>query len=288
MPSEPPTVKNWLKYIRNELTGFYPEKEGSSLSQYILEELLSVSKPVLFSISHQTIDKSTGSKIKYIVSELKKEKPIQYILGKTQFYGCTIRVRPGVLIPRPETEELVQWIINDYKGKEITILDVGTGSGCIAIALAKNLKGSTIYATDHSDICLETAGKNAALNSIHINLIQHDVLSENIIPGIPKLDILASNPPYITESEKNAMRSNVIKYEPPEALFVPDNNPLIYYHGILTTARLKLKEKGSLYLEINENMFGKIHTLLERNGFSNIILRKDINGKDRMVKAQLV
>lgn len=254
----------------------------------MLEELLSISRSELLSNLQRSIDASLSDKIKDIVSDLKNEKPIQYILGKSDFYGCKILVNRGVLIPRPETEELVQWIIQDTAGEKATILDIGTGSGCIAIALSKNLKNATLFASDRSKLVLETAARNARLNQQKIAFVEHDLISSTIADPLPLVDIIVSNPPYIPEAEKKQMRPNVLAYEPHEALFVPDDDPLIYYRAILTLAATKLiPGKGKVYFEIHERMGDAMINLLRQYHFATIDLRQDLNGKDRMIQARL-
>lgn len=255
------------------------------MSLLILEELLNLSRTKILSNLDINPDPSLPGKIKHIVSELKKEKPIQYLLGKAVFYDCLIAVHPGVLIPRQETEELVHWIIQEYQEKNPVILDIGTGSGCVAIALAKNLNNCSLYATDISETALETARNNADSNGVTIHFSLHDVLEMKSIPGFPLFDIIVSNPPYIKESEKNKMSRNVLEYEPAEALFVPDDNPLIYYQAIIRVAETNIKREGCLFLEINEKMGGALRILLNKHGFSDVVIRKDIHEKERMVKA---
>ncbi len=282
-------IKECLDYSTDQLSGKYPVKEIHSMAYLMLEELLSMSRSELLSNLQRSLDASLTDNIKDIVSNLKKEKPIQYILGRSDFYGCKILVTPGVLIPRPETEELVHWIIQDTTGKKVSIMDMGTGSGCIAIALAKNLDPATLFATERYKLSLATAKKNARLNEQNISFIQHDLLSSNTPDNLPAVDIIVSNPPYITNREKKQMRQNVLAYEPHEALFVPDNDPLIFYRAILTIAKTKLiPGTGLIYFEINERMGNAMIGLLKQYHFENIHLKRDLNGKDRMIRAQLL
>jgi release factor glutamine methyltransferase len=289
MPLEFANIRECLGYIKDELSGNHPTEEVQSIAYIMLEEILSISRTELLSNLQRALDASHTDKIKDIVSELKEEKPIQYVLGKSYFYDCPILVRPGVLIPRPETEELVHWIVQETGGKKVTIMDIGTGSGCIAISLAKNLEFASLFATDKSELSLKTAQQNATLNQQNISFIQHDLLSTNASQGLPLVDIIVSNPPYVLESEKAQMRRNILEYEPHEALFVPDDDPLIFYRAILEIAKTRLiPEKGLIYFEINEQLGDKLKDLLEEYNFINIELKRDLHGKERMIKAQTV
>ena len=223
------------------------------------------------------------SEIEKIVARLKSHEPIQYILGTTEFYGLPFYTVPEVLIPRPETEELVQWIIHENKNSKPTILDMGTGTGCIAISLQKNIPQSTVLACDISPACLETAKRNSELNSAEVSVIQYDILSNAPDFSFPELDIIVSNPPYIRETEKTLMEKNVLDHEPELALFVPDENPLIFYEQIADFSRIHLKNQGHLYFEINEAFGPECYEMLQEKGFSEIVLKKDIHGKDRMI-----
>lgn len=230
------------------------------------------------------------------LAELKKEKPIQYIIGKTEFYGLQLKVTRDTLIPRPETEELVDWILKEDRKKkkveeikELNILDIGTGSGCIAISLAKNIANSKVNAIDISKEALNIAKHNASLNNIDINFIEGNILDDKahskITTKSSKFDIIVSNPPYVRELEKQEMSNNVIENEPHLALFVKDNYPLIFYNSIADFALINLCENGSLYFEINQYLSTDIVNLLKNKGFRTIKLKKDSFDNDRMVKA---
>ncbi len=282
-------IRECIDYSTVQLSGKFPVKEIHSMVYLIMEELLSISRSELLANLHQSLDASLTDKIKDIVSDLKKEKPIQYILGKTDFYDCEILLTPGILIPRPETEELVHWVIKETSGRKVSIMDMGTGSGCIAIALSKNLESATLFATDKCELSLVTAKKNATLNKQEITFIRHDLISSNTPDNLPSVDIIVSNPPYIPESEKKQMKQNVLAYEPHEALFVPDHDPLLFYRSILTIAHTKLiPGKGMIYFEINERMGHAITALLKQYHFDNIKLKRDLNGKERMIRARFM
>ncbi|MCW1734695.1 peptide chain release factor N(5)-glutamine methyltransferase [Anaerorudis cellulosivorans] len=222
-------------------------------------------------------------KIQDIVERLKKYEPLQYILGKTAFFGMEFNTNPFVLIPRPETEELIEWVLSENDVPNPRILDLCTGSGCIAIVLAKKIPGAELHALDISSAALDVAKLNARKNGVEIIFRCVDVLKENCDDTI--FDIMVSNPPYVTEKEKQEMKPNVLQYEPPEALFVPNDNPLIFYDRISDMALRQLNKGGKLYFEINCNYGKQMVSLLEKKGFSHVELRKDISKNDRMIRA---
>jgi release factor glutamine methyltransferase len=230
-----------------------------------------------------------------LVGQLKTENPIQYLLGNTEFFGLPFLVNRSVLIPRPETEELVDWIIREnikregLKGKEIErqkdlkILDVGTGSGCIAISLAKNLHNSQVFAIDVSCEALKTAKLNAETNQVAVTFLEQDILQTDDL--LERFDIIASNPPYIRNLEKHEIKNNVLEHEPHVALFVDDFDALIFYRKIALLATKNLNEGGQLFFEINQYLGKEMLDLLNELGFSDVELRKDIYGNDRMTRA---
>jgi len=248
--------------------------------------LLNYSRTKLILNHEQVLSSNTIEKIDQIVSELKLNKPIQYILGQTEFFNLNFHIASGVLIPRPETEELVDWIISENKNGFYRILDIGTGSGVIAIALSKNMPGSNVTATDISNDALIITRENCKLNNVEIQLINHNILNHNENLN-NTFDIIVSNPPYITEKEKELMHPNVLDYEPTLALFVSDDDPLLFYRHIIEFALVHLNSGGKIYFEINELFGNEVALLLEEKNFSEIILKKDINNKDRMIKALL-
>ena len=215
--------------------------------------------------------------------------PIQYIIGKSTFYGLELNVNPDVLIPRPETEELVQHIIYSIFNIQYSItkiLDLATGSGAIAIALAKNIKNATVWATDVSEKTLKTAKKNAAENDVEITFLHHDILQDDIAFLPDNVDIIVSNPPYIPQSEQKYLHKNVVDYEPKIALFVPDENPLIFYNAIAQIAKKILREGGSLYFETHEKFHAELSAMLAEMDFKEIELWNDINGKPRFISCK--
>ncbi len=275
------------KLIYDKLSPLYSKQEIESISKLIFEKITGFSRLQFYLKQHETISPANLTEITEIVNRLIQFEPIQYILGETEFYGLPLKVNASVLIPRPETEELVDWIIHDCPPVNPAILDIGTGSGCIPIALSKNLPGVSADGWDISTEALIVAKKNAEINQVNIDFIYADVLSQNYPEQQQKYDIIVSNPPYVTASEQQLMLKNVVDYEPPIALFVPDTDPLIFYRTIADIAIKALKPGGRLYFEINEQFGNETADLLSLKGFKNIIVRKDINGKVRMVRAEL-
>jgi len=273
--------------IYDQLSSKYPRQEIESISKLIFEKILGLSRLQVYLNQHETISPANLAQITEIVNRLIQFEPIQYILGETEFYGLPLKVSAAVLIPRPETEELVDWIINNNPPINPTILDIGTGSGCIPIALSKNLPGASVDGWDISSEALMVARENAKLNQVKVNFIYADVINQGYPVQPQKYDIIVSNPPYVTISEQLSMLKNVIDYEPYIALFVPDNDPLRFYHAIADVAINQLKTGGKLYFEINEKFGNETAVLLSSKGFEKIIIRKDINGKERMLKAEL-
>ena len=275
-----------LTYIRKELEGLFPESEVESFIRIIFSSLKNYSQTDLILKKDEVLSEIKKDAIKKIVTRLKNQEPIQYILGETEFYGLTFKVNPSVLIPRPETEELVHWILKNELPESPVIFDVGTGSGCIPISLKKNLPIAQVLACDISKESLKIANKNAKINQVEVEFILQDFLNLQAPEGFPKLDILISNPPYVTDSEKNQMEKNVLDFEPETALFVPDDDPLRFYKALVEFGNDRLRKGGLMFWEINEAFGKECVLLLKENGYSNVELRKDLNGKYRMVKAQ--
>lgn len=272
-----------LAFIRKELAGIYSPEETDSLIFLIFERMKGYTRTQFLMAKDETLGRDETNQFLKIVDRLKKHEPIQYILGQTEFYGLPFYTPPGVLIPRGETEELVQWVIQENLNKALTILDIGTGTGCIAISLRKNILDSTVWACDISPVCLETAQKNAELNQAEVAIVSLDILNPVGAIQFPELDVIVSNPPYIRECEKTLMEKNVLEYEPELALFVPDHHPLLFYDRIADFALVHLKNSGKLYFEINEAFGNECVEMLRLKGFSDIVLKKDLHGKDRMI-----
>lgn len=224
--------------------------------------------------------------INEIVNRLMSHEPIQYILGETYFYGLKFAVSPGVLIPRAETEELVDWIVRDEKGRSQSLLDIGTGSGCIPVSVEKNCSMTLVEGWDLSEEALEIARINAAENHARVRFCRQDIFNPTGIPGSATWDVMVSNPPYVLMEESARMEKNVLDFEPHMALFVPDHDPLIFYRAITRFAGKHLSAEGSLYFEINETMASETADLLRESGFPDVTIRKDLQGKERMVRGR--
>lgn len=277
-------MQDILQNIRKSLSGFYPDNEISGLVRLLIEHVTKSSMPALLSDKNTKITSEEVLKIDKIVERLQRFEPIQYILGETEFYGLPFTVNQDVLIPRPETEELVELILNENKESKPRILDIGTGSGCIAVSLQKHIHESSVTAWDISEKALAVAALNSKSNSVNVTFNQVDILSD--YPTNQHFDIIVSNPPYVLDSEKTDMHANVLKYEPHTALFVADNNPLLFYNRIADVAIQLLTDGGKLYFEINRAKGQETIKMLENKKFSEIRLIKDISGNDRMVRAQ--
>lgn len=274
--------RDFLQII-HKLDGYFTKSEISVLRRLILEQLRYDSTGFGLTDKIKHLSDSELRKIEDIVHRLLAGEPIQYILGKTEFYGLPFFVAPQVLIPRPETEELVEWILEENRQPGLFLLDIGTGSGCIAVTLAKKLQAASVYACDISESALDLASRNAALNGVRLNLFRQNIFEDFVVDRL--FDLWVSNPPYVTEAEKEQMDFNVIGFEPHEALFVPDDDALVFYERIATLSRQFLKIGGKLYFEINRDKGHALTTLLTDMGFTSVRLRKDISGNDRMVCA---
>ena len=282
-------IKEYRSQFIQELLPIYDEGEAESFFYLILEEKRQLKRidlalnPELFFSEKEIILWSS------ILEQLKLEIPIQYLLGKTSFYGLDFEVNENVLIPRPETEELVEWIIEGNSKterlKDLKILDIGTGSGCIAISLAKNIPNAKVYAIDVSEKALATAKKNAILNQVDVKFITQNILETEDLKE--QFDIIVSNPPYVRNLEKQEIKKNVLNNEPHLALFVEDDDALIFYKKIAALAKKNLSDNGQLFFEINQYLGKDMVALLENMNFKNIELRKDIYGNDRMLRGTI-
>ncbi|MEN2486854.1 peptide chain release factor N(5)-glutamine methyltransferase [Flavobacterium sp. B11] len=282
-------IKQYRTQFIKELSPFYDAYEAESFFYLILEEKHKL-RQIDLALNHELTFEGNDFIIwDELLKQLKQEVPIQYLLGKTNFYGLDFEVNENVLIPRPETEELVEWIINENanseKSKKIKILDIGTGSGCIAISLAKNLPNAEVVAIDVSKKAIETAKRNAVKNNVDVTFVMLDILKEEELRC--QFDIIVSNPPYVRNLEKKEIKKNVLDYEPHLALFVEDNDALIFYRKIASLAKKALLEKGKLYFEINQYLGKEMIDLLENMNYNNIELRKDIYDNDRMIKGNV-
>lgn len=270
-------------YIKGELNSLYSKEEISSITQIILKSKFNISLIDSLNYKLNNLSDLQLNILNEIIEKLKTKEPLQYILGETFFYNMSFTVNRNVLVPRPETEELIEWIIDCERGNNISILDIGTGSGCIAITLAKNILTAKVHAWDISSEALEVAKHNAKRNDVIVDFSQNDIL--NMDNHNQLFDVIVSNPPYITQSESKMMHQTVLDFEPHIALFVPDSNPLLFYEHISHFAMNHLRKGGSLYYEINQNNGEDTKSLLANMGFVNIELRHDISGNERMIKA---
>jgi len=281
-------LKDLQNLFHQELDTIYGIDEVNGFFYLLTEAFYNVSRMQLALDPHLTITKEEQNPISEALDRLKKEEPIQYILGETEFFGLKFQVNSNTLIPRPETEELVAWILEEVKGKEeVKILDIGTGSGCIAIALAKNIENAQVYGLDVSAKALELAKKNAFLNAVTITFIETNILNASSAEQVSvasTFDIIVSNPPYVRNLEKAKMMPNVLEHEPHLALFVEDNNALQFYKVITKLAVHNLEKNGRLFFEINEYLGNEMIQLLNENSFEDVQLKQDVFGKNRMIK----
>ena len=280
-------IKEYRTQFIQELTPIYDAGEAESFFYLILEEKQQLKRIDLALHPDLVFSEEEIGVWNAILEQLKQEIPIQYLLGKTSFYGLDFEVNEAVLIPRSETEELVEWILESQKSKvesqKVKILDIGTGSGCIAISLAKNLPDATVFALDVSEEALATAKINAANNSVNVTFIHQNILETEDL--LQQFDIIVSNPPYVRNLEKEEIKKNVLENEPHLALFVADNDALVFYKKIAQLAQKNLLPNGQLYFEINQYLGKEMVDLLEKMNFKTVELRKDIYGNDRMTKA---
>ncbi|MDD2279385.1 MAG: peptide chain release factor N(5)-glutamine methyltransferase [Bacteroidales bacterium] len=279
------SILNNYKQNVNSLKSIYPLAEAQAMVRLLIEKVTGIKAHDALANPYLLLSISQESLIDAYIEELKLQKPIQYILGETEFFGINLKVNPHVLIPRPETEELVEWLLADRNSDFPSVLDIGTGSGCIAIAIAKRLPAAKVFALDISAEAIILAKGNSMNASTRITFFQQDILNiPSELKGAP-YDIVVSNPPYVRNSEKEIMHPNVLDNEPENALFVSDDDPLVFYRAIAQTAQTILKPNGMVYCEINEALGQETAKVFKDNGFTDIEVRKDINGKDRMLRA---
>ncbi|MBZ9730516.1 peptide chain release factor N(5)-glutamine methyltransferase [Salegentibacter sp. JZCK2] len=273
----------FIKALEND----YPAEEVLSFFFLLTEAFFGIKRIDLALDPEVEIDEIQAGKFGSALSRLKNHEPIQHIIGETEFFGLIFKVDRNVLVPRPETEELVQWILDDFSSgnNALKILDIGTGSGCIAISLAKNLPQAKISAIDISEKALEIAKINAEINKVNLDLIQQDILELEKL--LQNFDLIVSNPPYVRELEKKEMHRNVLEYDPPTALYVKDENPLLFYYKITKLAKNALKSGGKLYFEINQYLAKETEEMMQEHGFKTE-LRRDIFGNFRMLKGELI
>jgi len=282
-------IKDILRFFRDELNDTYEKEELESIIAYCLEDFLNIKRAAISLNLETTVSESELLKFNFAIKDLKNHRPLQYVLGMADFYRLKFFVNEQVLIPRPETEELVHLIIQDNKLSAPSIIDIGTGCGCIPVALKKNIPAAIVSAIDISESALHLAKRNAQKNEVDVYFFLKDILSpdENTEQQLSKYDIIVSNPPYICFSEKEQMHKNVLDYEPHLALFVNDNDPLLFYKAICDFAFKNLKVKGKIYFEINQSLAPETKDLLESKGFKNVELIKDLSNNYRILRGNI-
>ena len=287
-------LKEFKTYFLEQLSKIYPKTEVDTFFFLLIEEYLDLQRVDTVLKPDFKIPDDKMILLENALKRIQKEEPIQYILGKTEFYGLPFIVNKHTLIPRPETEELVEWILNEVNStQKLNILDIGTGSGCIPISLAKHLLSATISTIDISNKAIQVAKENAILNNVSVNFIEQDILQADSLNQILKqvqlkqFDIIVSNPPYVRELEKVEIKNNVLENEPHLALFVDDNNPLLFYNKIADLAKKHLSKNGVLFFEINQYLGNETIEMLSEKGFLNTELRKDLFGNNRMIKSSI-
>lgn len=282
------TIKKLYRDILVQIQAVYGLGEATVITDRLFESIASVTRSDLVKDPSRPLSKKTTVQLTEALKQIRRHRPVQYILGETWFYHLKLKVNEFVLIPRPETEELVGIVLSDRKSQltDPSILDIGTGSGCIAVALKKNLPASNISATDISEWALKVAEENAVRHHSPINFIQMDFLDENKWDQLPSFDIIVSNPPYIPINEKEKLAKNVLDYEPHSALFVPENKPLLFYGKIAAFGKTHLRRDGKIYLETHEDHAGEVLALFKTE-YGKVELKKDGFGKDRFVIASI-
>jgi release factor glutamine methyltransferase len=282
-------MQRFLSDIQTRLEPIFPKNEIKAITRLLLEKIAGLSSAQIYGHKDIKFPDTTANELASAIERVVKREPVQYILGETEFYGLNFKVKPGVLIPRPETEELVELILKDTdKNKSLNILDIGTGSGCIAISLAKKLVRAKVTALDISENALSIARENAEINKTVVDFQQIDIL--NFQPSdkdFGKYEVMVSNPPYVCISEKTEMEKHVLDHEPHLALFVDDENPLIFYRAITEMAIMMLTKNGGLYFEINSHLGAETQKMIQQYPFSKVELFQDLSGRDRMIRAIL-
>ena len=275
-----------VHYTIKQLSKHFPKGEARSLSRIVFEDHFDLYPPY----GEKEFSAEKQKQLEAIIGEIIKGVPVQYLVAKTQFYGSFFKVSPAVLIPRPETEELVHLILEQFASrKDLIGLDIGTGTGCIPLSLKKKKPTWQLYASDISEDALRVASENAMRHQVDIHFHQFDILKKETYPkALPLFDFIVSNPPYIAPSEKNALPANVLQHEPAIALFTPQEDALVFYRQIVAFAKRYLRNGGYLFFECSEYHAAEVAELLERHTFANVYIRKDMQGKERMVFGQFV
>lgn len=282
------TVNNIIHKITQTLQPLYDEREAAAVAYVYVCTKLGMARHEVALCGNEPVDDSLEAGIQRDIERLAEGCPVQYVLGGTEFYGLPFEVSPAVLIPRQETEELVQMVVEQGKGRGASIWDVGTGSGCIAVSLAKMLPDAQVFATDISEEALAVARRNARRNGVEVTFARHDMRDVEHLPfGNRRFDIIVSNPPYIPASDRNSMHRNVTDYEPSLALFVPDDNALWCYDAVACLGRQALNPGGKIYVETYHDFHEELITLFQTSGYADVLSIRDLNGKLRFVRAVL-
>ncbi len=283
------TVQEATFFTLKKMRSIYPESEASQITDWMMEHLTGSKKAERMLYKNSAITAKEEQKLKGDVDRLMNHEPVQYVLNESWFCGLKFYVDKNVLIPRPETEELVEWIISNCKFPvdELTILDIGSGSGCIPISLKRRIRKADVWSCDNSKAALGVAKRNAVTLGTEIHFVEADFLDEGNRTSLPAADIIVSNPPYIPQENKHQLLPNVLNYEPAAALFVPDDDPLVFYKAIADFGKGKLNSGGAIYLEIHEELGASTMTLLQSKGYATE-MKKDMQGKERMIKATLL
>jgi len=274
-----------IQYIRGELLPSRAEGEVSEVIRQIFRAIRGYSLTDIYLRLHEPLTLEERRTVERMVERLKNQEPIQYVVGKAEFYGLQLLLNPHVLIPRPETEELVHWAVTEQVSAPHSVLDLCSGSGCIALAMKKAFPSATVCGFDISSGALETARQNAFSHDLEVSFEVADILNWQAFDQWRESDLIISNPPYVTHAEKKEMSRNVLDFEPHLALFVPDGDPLLFYRSIAAMGQKWISPKGKLYLEINERFGPAVVQLLDDHGYSDVVLRSDLQGKERMVRA---
>lgn len=274
-----------IQHIRHSLCPLYSSSEANALVRLLLEKRYGISMLDVCMGKDRHFSPEQARDLEDILSRLRRYEPVQYVLGEADFCGLSFEVNRHVLIPRPETAELVSWIEDDYPAAPRSILDIGTGSGCISVALAKRYPEADVHAWDISPEALDVACRNSRRNGTSVRFEQRDLFARN--GTAERFEVIVSNPPYVTASEKKEMEPNVLEWEPAAALFVPDEDPLRFYRRIAALGQELLLPSGTLYLEINRAYGSGVKAMLEKRHYRQVEIRKDLSGNDRMVKASL-
>ena len=280
------TIQEGTFLLLNKLRSIYSREEADTITDWTMEHLTGSKKAERMIYKNEKITAGEESQLHQYIERLMSNEPVQYVLNEAWFCGLKLYVDKSVLIPRPETEELVEWVIDGcrFPIDKLSILDIGSGSGCIAIALKRRLGKADVWSCDISLDALKVAQKNAASLGLDVNFFQLDFLNEEQRNKLPVFDIIVSNPPYVTDADAKIMRPNVLNFEPSKALFVPDDDPLVFYKAITDFGRTHLNPNGSIFIESNEAYGEQVAELFNSKGFSTV-MKQDMQGKDRMIRA---